>query len=35
MNGSKKARNAQSIVNRTNTFGGVKKAGLVSKIGHP
>ena len=35
MNGSKRARNQDSIMNRTNTMGGVKKAGLVSKIGHP
>jgi hypothetical protein len=34
MNGSKKARNAQSIINRP-TEGGNKKAGLVSKVGHP
>ena len=34
MNGSKKARNAQSIINRP-TAGGDKKAGLVSKVGHP
>ena len=34
MNGSKKARNAQSIMNRP-TEGGDKKAGLVSKVGHP
>jgi hypothetical protein len=34
MNGSKKARNAQSIINRP-TAGGNKKAGLVSKVGHP
>ena len=34
MNGSKKARNAQSIINRP-TSGGNKKAGLVSKVGHP
>lgn len=34
MNGSKKARNAQSIINRP-TQGGNKKAGLVSKVGHP
>ena len=34
MNGSKKARNAQSIINRP-TLGGNKKAGIVSKVGHP
>lgn len=34
MNGSKKARNVQSIINRP-TEGGNKKAGLVSKVGHP
>ena len=34
MNGSKKARNAQSIINLP-TQGGNKKAGLVSKVGHP
>ncbi len=34
MNGSKKARNAQSIMNNP-TAGGNKKAGLVSKVGHP
>jgi hypothetical protein len=35
MNGSKKARNQDSLMNQTNTLGGVKKAGLVSKVGHP
>ena len=35
MNGSKKARNAASIINRTNTKGGVKKAGIVTTGGHP
>jgi len=35
MNGSKKARNQASLVNRTNVLGGPKKAGLVSKMGHP
>jgi len=35
MNGSKRARNAQSIINRTNTDGGVKKAGLASSVGLP
>lgn len=34
MNGSKKARNAQSIINRP-TQGGNKKDGIVSKVGHP
>jgi hypothetical protein len=34
MNGIKKARNIQSVINRP-TQGGNKKAGLVSKIGHP
>ena len=34
MNGSKNARNAQSIMNQP-TEGGNKKAGLVSKVGHP
>jgi hypothetical protein len=34
MNGSKKARNAQSIINRP-TSGGNKKGGLVSSVGHP
>ena len=33
MNGSKKARNQASIVNRTNTFGGPKKAGLAPRVG--
>jgi len=35
MNGSKKARSATSLVNQTNVSGGVKKAGLISRIGHP
>ena len=35
MNGSKKARLQDSVMNRTNTLGGPKKAGLNSKIGHP
>lgn len=35
MNGSKKARNADSIINRTNTMGGVKKGGIVTTGGHP
>ena len=30
MSGSKSARNAASIVNRTNVCGGVKKAGLAA-----
>jgi len=33
MSGSKSARNAASIVNRTNTCGGVKKAGLAPSSG--
>lgn len=33
MNASKNARNAQSIINRTNVCGGVKKGGLASRIG--
>jgi hypothetical protein len=35
MNGSKKARNSASIINRTNNLGGVKKAGIVTSGGHP
>ena len=35
MSGSKKARFQDSIKNRTNVLGGPKKAGLVSKVGHP
>lgn len=35
MNGSKKARNAASIIARTNTEGGVKKGGIVTTGGHP
>ena len=35
MNGSKSARNSASIINRTNTEGGVKKAGLASSVGLP
>jgi hypothetical protein len=35
MNGSKKARNSASIIARTNTEGGVKKAGIVTTGGHP
>ena len=33
MNGSKKARYQDSIVNQTNTLGGPKKAGLPSLVG--
>ena len=33
MNGSKRARNASSIVNQTNTCGGVGKSGLPPSIG--
>lgn len=33
MTGSRSARNAASIVNRTNVCGGVKKAGTASRIG--
>jgi hypothetical protein len=33
MNGSKKARNQDSLVNQTNTMGGPKKAGIPSLIG--
>ena len=33
MNSSKSARNAASIVNRTNVCGGNKKAGIVSRQG--
>ncbi len=33
MNGSKSARNVASIVNRTNTCGGSKKAGLAPTVG--
>lgn len=33
MSGSKSARNAASIVNRTNTCGGMKKAGLAPRVG--
>lgn len=35
MNGSSRARNAASIINRTNTMGGIKKAGLASSVGLP
>ena len=33
-NGTKSARHQQSIVNRTNTCGGTKKAGIAPTIGH-
>lgn len=33
-NGTKFARNQQSIVNRTNVCGGVKKSGIAPTIGH-
>ena len=33
MSGSKAARNQASIVNRTNTCGGNKKAGLAPRVG--
>ena len=33
MSGSRSARNAASIVNRTNTCGGNKKGGLAPSIG--
>lgn len=33
MSGSKSARNQASIVNRTNTCGGNKKAGIAPRIG--
>ena len=33
MSGSKSARNAASITNRTNTCGGMKKAGLAPRVG--
>jgi hypothetical protein len=33
MSGSKSSRNQASIVNRTNTCGGSKKAGIVSRQG--
>jgi hypothetical protein len=33
MSGSKSARNQASIVNRTNTCGGPKKAGLAPTVG--
>ena len=33
MSAGKSARNQASIVNRTNTCGGMKKAGIASRIG--
>ena len=33
MNGSTRARNAASLINQTNTMGGVKKAGLAPTVG--
>lgn len=33
MSGSKAARNAASIVNRTNVCGGSKKAGIAPRVG--
>ena len=33
MNAGKAARNQSSIINRTNTCGGMKKAGIVSRNG--
>ena len=33
MSGSRAARNQSSIVNRTNTCGGTKKAGLAPSVG--
>jgi hypothetical protein len=33
MNGSKNARNANSIINRTNTCGGPSKAGIAPRVG--
>ena len=33
MNAARSARNQSSIVNRTNVCGGMKKAGLVPRIG--
>ena len=33
MSGSRAARNQSSIVNRTNTCGGMKKAGLAPSVG--
>ena len=34
MNSAKSARNAASIVNRTNTCGGMKKGGLAPSVGY-
>ena len=33
-NSAKSARFRHSLVNRTNTCGGIKKAGLISRVGH-
>lgn len=33
LSGSKSARNQASIVNRTNTCGGMKKAGVAPRVG--
>lgn len=33
MNGTKNARNVSSVINRGNTCGGVKKAGLAPRTG--
>ena len=33
LSGSKSARNQASIVNRTNTCGGMKKSGLAPRVG--
>jgi hypothetical protein len=33
MSGSKNARNQASIINRTNTCGGPKKAGIAPRVG--
>ncbi len=33
MSGGKAARNQASIVNRTNTCGGMKKAGIAPRVG--
>ena len=33
MSGAKSARNSASICNRTNVCGGVKKAGIVPRVG--
>jgi hypothetical protein len=35
MNGSKKARLQDSVMNRTNTDGGNKKSGIPSLVGRP